>query len=121
MKLNDIIDLDEHRLMCADSQIKENVDKLLDGEKVGLLLTDPPYGINIVNVGGGKLVDKEVQQLDHLRTNTHTHTHTKWHNWRSETSKLQDKELWEHQQDQASRERERERESIGKVGKPRHC
>jgi len=69
--MSDVIKLDNHRLLCGNAQVKEDVDKLLDGVKVDLLLTDPPYGIDIVNpVGGGKLEDKEVPQLDH---STHTH------------------------------------------------
>ena len=117
--MSEVISLDEHRLLCGNAQVKEDVDKLLDGVKVDLLLTDPPYGINIVNpVGGGKSVDKVEQVCD--RSVTHTHTHTKWHNRRSETTNLQE-EQWEHQQDQGStRERERERAN-GKVGKPRRC
>ena len=115
--MSEVISLDEHRLLCGNAQVKEDVDKLLDGVQVDLLLTDPPYGIDIVNpVGGGKLEDKEVHQLDH---STHTHTHAKWHNRRSETSNIQE-EQWEYLQDQGSRERERERAN-GKVGKPRRC
>lgn len=117
--MSEVIALDNHRLLCGNAQVKEDVDKLLDGVQVDLLLTDPPYGIDIVNpVGGGKLEDKEVHQLDHS-THTHTHTHTKWHNRRSETSNIQE-EQWEHLQDQGSRERERERAN-GRVGKPRRC
>ena len=111
--MSEVISLDEHRLLCGNAQVKEDVDKLLDGVKVDLLLTDPPYGIDIVNpVGGGKLEDKEVHQLNHS-----THTHTKWYNRRSETSNIQE-EQWEHLQDQGSRERER---ANGRVGKPRRC
>ena len=46
--MSEVISLDEHRLLCGNAQVKEDVDKLLDGVKVDLLLTDPPYGINIV-------------------------------------------------------------------------
>jgi len=45
----DIYQLGNHRLMCGDCTIKENVDKLMNGQKADLLLTDPPYGINIVH------------------------------------------------------------------------
>lgn len=52
--MNDVIKLNNHRLLCGDATNKEDVALLLDGAKVDLLLTDPPYGINIVNpVGGG--------------------------------------------------------------------
>ncbi len=47
VKLGDIWQLGNHRVMCADSTIKENVDKLMDGEKADMVFTDPPYGINL--------------------------------------------------------------------------
>lgn len=56
LKMNDVIKLNNHRLLCGDATNKEDVARLLDGAKVDLLLTDPPYGINIVNpVGGGQI------------------------------------------------------------------
>lgn len=69
--MNDVIKLNNHRLLCGDATNKEDVARLLDGAKVDLLLTDPPYGINIVNpVGGGKSVDQVEQVCD--RSVTHT-------------------------------------------------
>ena len=50
--MSEVISLDEHRLLCGNAQVKEDVDKLLDGVQVDLLLTDPPYGIDIVKVIG---------------------------------------------------------------------
>jgi len=47
-KLGQIYRLGDHRLMCGDAKDKEMVDKLMKGQKVDLLFTDPPYGINIV-------------------------------------------------------------------------
>lgn len=55
-KLGDIWQLGEHRLMCGNSTDKETIERLMDGKKADLLLTDPPYGINVVKhnkVGGG--------------------------------------------------------------------
>jgi len=45
-KLGDLWILGEHRLLCGDSTIKENVARLMDGEKADMCFTDPPYGVN---------------------------------------------------------------------------
>ena len=46
-KYGDIWQLGEHRLMCGDSTKKEDVEKLMDGNKADLVFTDPPYGMNL--------------------------------------------------------------------------
>ena len=46
IKHGDIFLLGEHRLMCGDSTIIEDVDKLMDGNKADMVFTDPPYGVN---------------------------------------------------------------------------
>ncbi len=54
-KLGDIWQLGRHRLMCGDSTSINDVEALMDGRQADLLLTDPPYGINVVQsnkVGG---------------------------------------------------------------------
>ena len=42
----DVFELGEHRIMCGDATCKEDVDKLVNGVKVDMVFTDPPYGIN---------------------------------------------------------------------------
>lgn len=49
-KQGDIWQLGRHRLMCGDSTQPDDIDKLMDGEKADLLLTDPPY--NVAYEGG---------------------------------------------------------------------
>lgn len=44
-KLGDLWQLGEHRLICGDSTDVAVIDRLMDGVKAKLLLTDPPYGI----------------------------------------------------------------------------
>jgi len=45
-KLGDIYVLGNHRLMCGDSTNPQHVEKLMDGAKPILMVTDPPYGVN---------------------------------------------------------------------------
>ena len=65
--MSEVIELNNHRLLNGDATNKEDVNKLIGDCKVNLLLTDPPYGIDIVKIGGGKLEDKAEQPLDHSR------------------------------------------------------
>jgi DNA modification methylase len=39
--------LGRHRLSCGDSGSAEDVDRLLDGAKIHLVHTDPPYGVHV--------------------------------------------------------------------------
>lgn len=38
---------DRHRVMCGDSTVVTDVDRLMDGKKADMLFTDPPYGMNL--------------------------------------------------------------------------
>jgi hypothetical protein len=69
-KTGDLWILGKHRVLCGDSTIKENVERLLDGIKPDLCLTDPPYGINVdttwlssLHVQRGKPKNKSDDQL----------------------------------------------------------
>ena len=46
-KPGDLWILGNHRLLCGDSTNPQHLERLMDGATAGLLLTDPPYGINI--------------------------------------------------------------------------
>ena len=63
--MSEVIELNQHRLLWGDATNKDDVDRLIGDDKVNLLLTDPPYGIDIVKIGGGKSVDKVATPLDH--------------------------------------------------------
>ncbi|MGD1042831.1 MAG: DNA modification methylase [Sedimentisphaerales bacterium] len=43
----DLYILGNHRLLCGDSSLTEDVDRLLDGAHIHLVYTDPPYNVNI--------------------------------------------------------------------------
>lgn len=42
----DIWTVGRHRVMCGDATSPEDVEKLMDGKKANLVLTDPPYGVS---------------------------------------------------------------------------
>lgn len=46
-KYGQVYQLGNHRLMCGDSTKKEDVEKLLNGVKADLLITDPPYNVSM--------------------------------------------------------------------------
>ncbi len=41
--------LGNHRLLCGDSSKPEDVDRLLDGETIHLVNTDPPYNVGVAS------------------------------------------------------------------------
>lgn len=45
IRRGDIFDLNDHRLMCGDSAIKNDVDKLFGNRKAKLIFTSPPYNM----------------------------------------------------------------------------
>lgn len=44
-KLGDLYQLGRHRLLCGDSTKREDVERLMGGEKAELIHADPPYGM----------------------------------------------------------------------------
>jgi DNA modification methylase len=42
-KMGDIWILGDHRLMCGDSTDEDDIERLMNGEKVNLIFTSPPY------------------------------------------------------------------------------
>ena len=43
VKEGDLFKLGNHFLLCGDSTVKGNVDRLLDGAEINMVFTDPPY------------------------------------------------------------------------------
>lgn len=66
-KNGDIFILGKHRLMCGDSTIKEDVDKLTDGKLADMIFTDPPYNVDYeggVDDNGSKMKIQNDKQSD---------------------------------------------------------
>lgn len=62
-KRGDLYRLGRHYLMCGDSTMIDDVEKLVQEQKMDLLITDPPY-----NVDYGKVRDLAEAQMRHMRT-----------------------------------------------------
>jgi len=45
-KSGDLWILGDHRLLCGDSTKSEDVERLMNGEKADVMITDPPFGIS---------------------------------------------------------------------------
>jgi len=66
-KQGDLWLLGEHRVLCGDATKKEDVERLMDGQKIQMLLTDPPYGVDyssknefLNNADKGNLIQKDI-------------------------------------------------------------
>lgn len=46
VKLGEVYQLGRHRLMCGDSTVALDVEKLMAGEKADIVFTDPPWNVN---------------------------------------------------------------------------
>ena len=51
-KLGDIWLLGRHRFICGDSTKPETYDTLMDGQLANMVLTDPPYNVNVEETAG---------------------------------------------------------------------
>ncbi|MBQ4401683.1 MAG: site-specific DNA-methyltransferase [Synergistaceae bacterium] len=62
-KVGDLWVLGKHRIICGDSTVPETYERLMDGVKADLLLTDPPYLVAYSNMAGSikndNLTDRE--------------------------------------------------------------
>ena len=86
-KYGDLYQLGRHRLMCGDSTNKDDVAKLMNGAKIELTFTDPPYEIG---PAGGGIVGKSnmmkqikgngVDTFDPLNLQLYSNTNIYCHN-----------------------------------------
>lgn len=64
-KTGDIWQLGKHRLLCGDSTVLANIEKLMDGREADVIFTDPPYNVDYT----GKTKDALKIQNDKKGTN----------------------------------------------------
>jgi site-specific DNA-methyltransferase (adenine-specific) len=61
-KPGDIYKLGKHTLMCGDSTKLEDVEKLMNGVKADLLITDPPYNVDYEGSNGMKIQNDKFEE-----------------------------------------------------------
>jgi DNA modification methylase len=69
IKLGDLIELGNHRLLCGDSTKEDDVKRLMDGKKADMVFTDPPYGVSYEgghNHKKRKQIENDALQGDNL-------------------------------------------------------
>lgn len=71
-KKGEVWRLGEHRLMCGDSTLSDDVAKLMDGELADVIFTDPPYGVSYAekneflnSLGTGHRLTKRIENDSH--------------------------------------------------------
>jgi DNA modification methylase len=57
VKLGDLIEIGDHKVLCADSTKPENWDKLVEDKELDLVVTDPPYNVNYQGGTGLKIMN----------------------------------------------------------------
>lgn len=62
-KLGEVYELGRHRLMCGDSTKKEDVEKLMGGNKADMVFTDPPYNVDYKGMQNSKQWDSIVNDM----------------------------------------------------------
>lgn len=65
-KVGDIWHLGKHKIICGDSTKPETYERLLGGEKVQLVLTDPPYFVAEEN-SSGTITNDDLNDADGLK------------------------------------------------------
>jgi site-specific DNA-methyltransferase (adenine-specific) len=62
--------LGPHRLVCGDSTVPTDVDKLMAGGKADMVWTDPPYGIGYEAMRGGAAIANDATPSEALSVTT---------------------------------------------------
>ena len=60
----DIFILGNHKLMCGDSTINDDVKKLVNGKQVDMIFTDPPYNVDYEGSTGMKIQNDKQKDED---------------------------------------------------------
>ncbi len=61
-KKGDLWQLGNHRLLCGDATVKDDVDRLMGSDKADMVFTDPPYGINLDTDWSGMKGSRKIRE-----------------------------------------------------------
>jgi len=67
VKLGEIYQLGNHRLMCGDATIKEDVNKLMNNQKADMVFTDPPYNVDYEGGFGRQTMANEEKKWSKIK------------------------------------------------------
>ena len=62
----DIWMLGDHKVLCGDATKKEDVERLMDGQKADMVFTDPPYGINYNKLSDGTSIQNDGFEFEQI-------------------------------------------------------
>lgn len=63
IQFGDVIQLGRHKLICGDSTNPVDVEKLMNGKRADLIITDPPYNVNYQSeVTGMKIMNDNMEE-----------------------------------------------------------
>ena len=60
VKPGDVIEIGPHRLVCGDSTKPEDAEKLANGQRWDMVLTDPPYNVDYEGSNGMKIMNDKM-------------------------------------------------------------
>lgn len=63
VKLGDLFQLGNHRLLCGDATKKADVERLMDGQKADMVFTSPPYNANAKTGDGDIFNGKDSKEM----------------------------------------------------------
>lgn len=95
-RLGEVYQLGRHRLMCGDSTVMANVRQLVDGAAIDMLLTDPPYNVD-VEEAAGKIMNDNMPDDEFVEFLTKAFSNAAvcmkngaaFHVWHADTSRIQ--------------------------------
>ena len=65
-KPGDLWILGNHRLLCGDSTNIQHFERLMDGQKVDMVFTDPPYGFNYTKKSDGSSIANDGAEFEQV-------------------------------------------------------